>query len=128
MKKIIAVNAGPRMGWNTDTLVTEASKGAGSAGATIGRYDLFRLEKYTGCISCFGCKREKNKAHCVCKDGLTILFLNSAVKPPLFYSNCQLNCETLVALIRKASGGPFASFGCKNQETAGTCNITQSSV
>lgn len=27
-KIIIAVNAGPRKGWNTDTLITEASKGA----------------------------------------------------------------------------------------------------
>ena len=27
-KKIIAVNAGPRKGWNTDTLITEASEGA----------------------------------------------------------------------------------------------------
>ena len=70
-KKIIAVNAGPRKGWNTDTLITEASKGSESVGATIERFDLFRLEKYTGCVSCFGCKREKNKGHCVCKDGLT---------------------------------------------------------
>ena len=70
-KTIIAVNAGPRMGWNTDTLITEASKGAETAGATVERFDLFRLEKYTGCISCFGCKKEKNKGHCVCRDGLT---------------------------------------------------------
>ncbi len=70
-KKIIAVNAGPRKGWNTDTLITEAAKGAESAGAVVERFDLFRLEKYTGCISCFGCKREKNKGHCVCRDGLT---------------------------------------------------------
>ena len=70
-KKIIAVNAGPRKGWNTDTLINEAVKGAESAGATVEKFDLFRLEKYTGCISCFGCKREKNKGHCVCKDGLT---------------------------------------------------------
>ena len=70
-KKIIAVNAGPRMGWNTDTLITEASKGAEAAGAEVRRYDLFRLEKYTGCISCFGCKREKFKGHCICRDGLT---------------------------------------------------------
>ena len=69
-KKIIAVNAGPRKGWNTDTLITEASKGAESAGASVERFDLFRLEKYTGCISCFGCKREKNKGRCVCRDGL----------------------------------------------------------
>ncbi len=70
-KRIIAVNAGPRKGWNTDTLITEASKGAEAAGATVERFDLFRLEKYTGCISCFGCKREKNKGHCICRDGLT---------------------------------------------------------
>ena len=70
-KKIIAVNAGPRMGWNTETLISEASKGAEAAGAAVERFDLFKLEKYTGCISCFGCKREKFKGHCICRDGLT---------------------------------------------------------
>ncbi len=70
-KKIVAVNAGPRKGWNTDTLINEAIKGATSAGANVEKFDLFRLEKYTGCISCFGCKREKNKGHCICRDGLT---------------------------------------------------------
>ena len=70
-KKIIAVNAGPRKGWNTDTLITEASKGAEAAGASVERFDLFRLERYTGCIACFGCKRERNKGRCVCRDGLT---------------------------------------------------------
>ena len=70
-KRIIAVNAGPRMGWNTETLITEASKGAESKGAVVERFNLFRLEKYTGCISCFGCKKEKFKGHCICRDGLT---------------------------------------------------------
>ena len=70
-KKIVAVNAGPRRGWNTDALITEASRGAESAGAAVDRFDLFRLEGYTGCISCFGCKKEKNKGHCICRDGLT---------------------------------------------------------
>lgn len=70
-KTIVAVNAGPRMGWNTETLITEASKGAKSAGAEVQRFDLFRLEKYTGCISCFGCKRDKFKGYCICRDGLT---------------------------------------------------------
>ena len=32
-KTIVAVNAGPRKGWNTDTLITEAARGAESAGA-----------------------------------------------------------------------------------------------
>ena len=70
-KTIIAVNASPRMGWNTETLISEASKGVESRGAVVRRFDLFRLEKYTGCRSCFGCKREKFKGHCVVRDGLT---------------------------------------------------------
>ncbi len=70
-KKIIVVNAGPRKGHNTDTLLCEAAKGAEEAGAEVQRFDLFRLEKYTGCISCFGCKRERFKGHCICRDGLT---------------------------------------------------------
>ena len=70
-KKIIAVNAGPRKGWNTDTLINEAIKGAESAGAEVSKFDLFRLERYTGCISCFGCKKEKYKGHCINRDGLT---------------------------------------------------------
>lgn len=60
-KKIIAVNAGPRKGWNTDTLIDEAAKGAGSAGAVEEKFDLFRLDRYTGCISCFGCKKSSIK-------------------------------------------------------------------
>jgi hypothetical protein len=71
MKKIITVNAGPEMGWNKESLIMEASKGAESAGATVERFDLFRLEKYTGCISCFKCKTKEFKGHCVCRDGLT---------------------------------------------------------
>jgi len=70
-KKIVVVNAGPRKGWNTDTIITEAARGAEEAGAQIIRFDLFNLEKYTGCVSCFGCKKEANKGHCICRDGLT---------------------------------------------------------
>ena len=70
-KKIVVVNAGPRKGWNTDQLITEAAKGAEAAGAEIIRFDLFKLDRYTGCISCFGCKKEKFKGHCICRDGLT---------------------------------------------------------
>ncbi len=71
MKKITVVNAGPRKGWNTDIIISEAAEGARSAGAEIERFDLYRLERYTGCISCFGCKKEKFKGHCICRDGLT---------------------------------------------------------
>lgn len=70
-KIIVAVNAGPRKGWNTDALIGEAIKGAQSTGVKVEKFDLFRLERYTGCISCFGCKKEKFKGHCICRDGLT---------------------------------------------------------
>ena len=69
-KKIVAVNAGPRKGWNTDTLINEAIKGAQAQGAEVQKFDLFRLEKYTGCVSCFGCKKEAHKGCCVLRDGL----------------------------------------------------------
>lgn len=70
-KKIVAVNCGPRKGWNTDSLISEAIRGAQSMGADVIRFDLYKLEKYSGCLSCFGCKREKYKGRCIQRDGLT---------------------------------------------------------
>ncbi len=70
MTKIVAVNASPRKGWNTDMLIDEAVKGAESAGAEVQKFDLYKLEPFTGCISCFGCKRKAHEGECVCKDGL----------------------------------------------------------
>ena len=71
MKKIIAINASPRTSWNTGTLIREAAKGAESEGAEVKVYDLYQSEKFTGCISCFGCKLPEHQGVCVCKDGLT---------------------------------------------------------
>lgn len=70
MKTIVAINASPRVEWNTGTLIREAAKGAEAEGAEIKIFDLYRLEKYTGCISCFGCKLAPNEGKCICKDGL----------------------------------------------------------
>lgn len=69
-KKIVAINASPRKDWNTGQLVKAAAKGAEENGAFVTYVDLYRLEKFTGCVSCFGCKLEPNKGKCVCKDGL----------------------------------------------------------
>ena len=68
--KIVAINASPRTGWNTSTLVQEAAKGAQAQGAEIQLFDLYKLDKFTGCISCFACKLSPNEGKCVCKDGL----------------------------------------------------------
>ena len=70
MKKIVAINCSPRSGWNTASLVREAAKGAQSRGAEVTVIDLYKLEKFTGCVSCFGCKLEAHLGRCVCKDGL----------------------------------------------------------
>ena len=70
MKQIVAINGSPRSGWNTDILIREASAGAESEGAEVEIVDLYRLEKFTGCISCFGCKTQEHLGECVCKDGL----------------------------------------------------------
>ena len=71
MKKIVAINCSPRTTWNTATLVREAAKGAEGQGAEVKIIDLYKLEKFTGCVSCFGCKLPDNLGKCICKDGLT---------------------------------------------------------
>ena len=58
-KTVIAINAGPGKGRNTDKLILAAGKGAETTGATVEYISLYQLEKFTGCISCFSCKKEK---------------------------------------------------------------------
>ena len=90
--EIIAVNAGPRVGWNTDTLINEAIKGAESAGASVEKFDLFRLERYTGCISCFGCKKDKFKGQCICRDGLKpVLLIMTSNAPDTYFTDMMDN-------------------------------------
>lgn len=70
MKKIIAINASPRKNWNTAQLIREAARGAEAEGAEVQVVDLYSLEKFTGCISCFGCKLPEHLGECICRDGL----------------------------------------------------------
>ncbi|MBR4036318.1 MAG: flavodoxin family protein [Oscillospiraceae bacterium] len=70
MKKIVAINASPRSGWNTAQLVKQAGMGAKKENAIVKEYDLYKLDKFTGCVSCFGCKTAANLGKCIWKDGL----------------------------------------------------------
>lgn len=70
MKRIIAINTSPRTECNTGTLVREAARGAQSEGAEVKVYDLYLLEQFTGCVSCFECKLGDNKGKCMHQDGL----------------------------------------------------------
>ena len=73
MKKIVAINCSPRSTWNTAALIGEAAKGAEAQGAEVEVIDLYKLEKFTGCVSCFGCKLPETLGKCICKDGLALV-------------------------------------------------------
>lgn len=70
MKKIVVINASPRKEWNTGSLVREAARGAEESGAEVRIFDLYKSEKFIGCISCFGCKLPEHLGVCIYKDGL----------------------------------------------------------
>lgn len=71
MKYVVAINASPRVNWNTAQLVEAAAKGAQEAGATAEIIHLYKLAPFRGCISCFRCKLPETFGKCVLKDGLT---------------------------------------------------------
>jgi len=68
--RIIGINASPRKGANTQTLVETALKGAQERGADTHIVHLRELEM-KGCLGCEGCKKQLGR--CVQKDGLTPL-------------------------------------------------------
>lgn len=69
--KIIAVNGSPRKSWNTATLLNSALDGAKSQGAETQMIHLYDY-RYTGCTSCFSCKRKGGSSYgkCAVKDEL----------------------------------------------------------
>ena len=69
--KLIAVNGSPRRRGNTAALLHRAIEGAASEGADTELIHLYSL-RYTGCLSCFYCKR-RDKVHGICalRDDLT---------------------------------------------------------
>jgi len=69
----MAFNGSPRKKkWNTVTLLKNALKGAASVGAETELIQLYDLN-FSGCISCFSCKRINRKQDGVCavQDDLT---------------------------------------------------------
>ncbi len=69
--KLLAFNGSPRKNKNTATMLNAAVDGARSAGAEVELFNLYSL-KFSGCISCFSCKKLSNKRPIVCaiKDDL----------------------------------------------------------
>lgn len=71
MKKVVVLNASPRKNFNTAQLLTEAQRGAESAGASVEYINLVDIN-YKGCMSCFACKRKGSTTNglCALKDDL----------------------------------------------------------
>jgi multimeric flavodoxin WrbA len=70
---VMAFNGSPRKkNWNTVTLLNNALEGAASAGAETELIQLYDLN-FSGCISCFSCKKISRKKDGVCavQDDLT---------------------------------------------------------
>lgn len=74
--KLLAFNGSPRKAWNTATLLEHACKGAESVGAEARLIHLTDLN-YSGCTSCFACKRLGGNSYgrCAIDDDLTPLLL-----------------------------------------------------
>jgi multimeric flavodoxin WrbA len=73
--KVMAFNGSPRKKkWNTITLLDNALQGARSAGAETELVQLYDLS-FSGCISCFSCKKLSRKEDGVCavQDDLTAI-------------------------------------------------------
>jgi len=94
--KAIAVNGSPRKKWNTATLLEHALEGAKGAGADTELVHLYDLA-YSGCISCFACKKIGGKSYgrCAVKDGITDLLERVAQADVLLVgSPVYFHCET----------------------------------
>lgn len=72
--KLLAFNGSPRKGWNTATLLEYACEGAESVGAETRLIHLGDLT-FSGCTSCFACKRLGGTSYgrCAIDDDLTPL-------------------------------------------------------
>ena len=76
---VLAVNGSPRKKWNTATLLENALEGAKAAGAKTELVHLYD-HAYTGCTSCFACKKIGGKSYgrCAVKDELSPILKRAA--------------------------------------------------
>nr|WP_312579296.1 flavodoxin family protein [Sedimentibacter sp.] len=70
--KVVAVNGSPRKKGNTAVLLQNVLRGAEANGAETNFINLYELN-FTGCISCFSCKRKDSRCNglCAVRDDLT---------------------------------------------------------
>lgn len=97
--KVIGINASPRKGANTATLVETVLKGAEGKGAEAKLVHLHKLNMKP-CLGCDACK--PNLGHCVQKDDLTPLMEEMAacdaivLGTPVYWFHVSAQFKTLV--------------------------------
>ncbi|MBQ7544802.1 MAG: flavodoxin family protein [Synergistaceae bacterium] len=64
--KALFVNGSPRKNWNTYKMLASAMRGATDAGAECELVNLYELQPFRGCISCFACKVKNSKTNGLC--------------------------------------------------------------
>ena len=86
--KVLAINGSPRKNHNTATLLQHALDGAKSAGAETEMIHLADY-KYSGCISCFACKRKDTKfiGKCAVNDELTPILEKAMASKAIFFGS-----------------------------------------
>ncbi len=94
---ILALNGSPRKKkWNTVTLLEKILEGAASVGAETELVQLYSLN-YSGCISCFSCKKKNRRQDGVCalQDDLTpVLNRGKEVHALIIGTPVYYGCET----------------------------------
>ena len=94
--KILAFNGSPRLKGNSATMLEHAINGARAQGAEVELFNLYKMQ-FSGCISCFSCKRlgEKRSTLCAVKDDLRpVLEKVRDIDAPLIATPVYYGCES----------------------------------
>jgi len=81
--KVLAINASPRVGGNTDVLIDEALRGAKDAGAASVEKIILQKIKMNFCIGCEKCQEPGWEGFCAQKDDVNDVFQKIAASDAL---------------------------------------------
>ncbi|MGI6656504.1 MAG: flavodoxin family protein [Desulfobulbus sp.] len=101
--KILAFNGSPRLKGNSATMLEHAIDGAHAKGAEVELFNLYTMQ-FSGCISCFSCKRLDTKRPIVCaiKDDLQPVLEQVRdidaliIATPVYYGCESAACRALI--------------------------------
>ena len=107
MKKIYALNGGPRKNWNTDQMLDSFIRGIRETAPEIQveKLHVYDLD-YKGCRGCLGCRMKSTEnGQCVCRDGAWSLLreIKAAdglvLASPIYYSEVTAQLRALLERI-----------------------------